>query len=250
VNDRMERRDGAPGDDAESVAVVRDLSGADVEDIAAAFAGIWQQALLTAVLRSGRLLLERVYGGDEELFHRPGPKDSSLPRVSDALAERGLSVSAAQLRRTVHRALLLEQLGTVADVRSFRHIRPSHLDEVASLPRGRRVELLLRSERQRLSVAQLRRLCSMDRAPTLSGGTAGSARELPCPRPTHVRARRLEAALDDVRRHESRLERVLGELARVGVLDRATRIEILGVALRLKRQIESLESKLARVLRQ
>ncbi len=232
-----------------------ELSDTDVDAIAAEFQEIWHEAILTAVNRSGRLLLDRVYGGSVEAFRRRGRKQASLPRVARALGARGFRVNVAQLRRTVHRHLVLQELGEATDVASLVHLRPSHLDEVLALPSGERIALLLAGEANELTVGEVRALRT-------GNGTVATDRTEPIertvsrPKSDRRRSRsaaspniELKAAVSVIEEHEARFETVLQQLASQSVVDRSDRIAVLGVTLRLKRLLEQLDECLAVALR-
>ena len=112
----------------------------------------------------GRLILEKLYGGDPELMIRRGPKDSSLRKLAEHPA---LPMSATTLHYSLGVYLLLLRR---PDVHLSEHLTPTHLRVVLPLPSPDQDELLARAETEGLTVAELTVQVRQVRENTSRGG--------------------------------------------------------------------------------
>jgi hypothetical protein len=98
----------------------------------------------------GRLIIERLFGGDLERWRARGRKDVSFRKLEK---HPDLPFHASTLSRAVS-VYMLEQRRN--DLTSFRHVTPSHLQEIAMLGDGEQDRLLEKVESEKWSMRRLR----------------------------------------------------------------------------------------------
>lgn len=251
----MESRGAAAQRSMASLGGLADISQDDAMAIAQAYGDLWRKAALGAIHRSGMLLLERVYGGAEDAFHRRGPKGTALPQIAAALQSMGFNVSAAKLRRVVRQALVLDQLRLRKNLQELRHLSASHVEEACALPLEGRVEFLLEAERQQLTVMDLRAVRTPGPQQPQGRGdrTAKSPRRLA----SAPEAKAVSDSEDPDGSNspwsetvsapgEAAIERIVTALESRSALTREQRIDALAFSLRIKQLVERLETALQR----
>ncbi len=211
----------------------------EVAATADSFALIWNRSLLSAVDASGRLILDTVFGGDEELVSRRGPKDASLVQLSSELEQRGISLAPGRLRRMVKQHLILRDLREGTPDVELAWLTPSHLDEVAALPAPRRRVLLLDAEAHCDSVAALR-----ERVRSIRPPRRRARRTLPAVA-TEPNGSVVSLRLTEVEACEEALRAAVAQVPLDASGEREPRIRALGVAIRLRELSERIERRLS-----
>lgn len=247
------------GNAAQLAALTREDASASARNLGE----IWRSAVLDATYQCGMLLLERVYGGSEDAFHRTGPKGTSLPQVAEALQEMGFSATARKLQRMIRHAIVLKPLRLACDLKGLRHLTAGHVDEACSLPADARVDFLIEAESRRLTVIEARAARSAS-SPSASrnghggaGGTGAAQVGRRTPR-SAPRQRTVEKDSPDSNGHETpwdahgldkaetQIEAAVTALEGRRTLTREERVEAVALSVRLRGMLERLESALAR----
>jgi hypothetical protein len=99
----------------------------------------------------GRLIIERLFGGDLHRWRSRGRKDVSFRKLEKHPA---LPFRASTLSRAVAIYMLSKRRG---DLTAFEHVSTSHLHEIAGLEDGEQDQLLAKVESEKWSMRRLRR---------------------------------------------------------------------------------------------
>lgn len=110
---------------------------------------VYRMAAIDAALQVGKLVMDRIFDGDGELWRSHGAKDVSLRKLA---ARPDLPMSPAVLYRSVAMYDLSLRFG---GLRKLKHLGPSHLRAVLGLESGRQVALLRRADDERWTVERL-----------------------------------------------------------------------------------------------
>lgn len=119
----------------------------------------------------GRLIVERLYGGDLARWRSRGPKDSSFQKLAEKSEEGTLILSASALYRCVALVELEARLG----ISTWKYLSLSHVRLVFGLPEGDQEKLLLQGEDRRWTVEQMEHQAEKLRA--LRKGARGRRRQ-------------------------------------------------------------------------
>ena len=104
---------------------------------------------LSLVVSVGRLIVEKLYGGDTAEIHRRGRKDATLTRLAE---QPGLPFSLSQLSRAVG---VYESVAQLGPVESWRNLTMTHVRTVLPLPAPQRQALLQKAEAKAWPVTKL-----------------------------------------------------------------------------------------------
>jgi hypothetical protein len=99
----------------------------------------------------GRLIIERLFGGDLHRWRSRGRKDVSFRKLEK---HPSLPFRASTLSRAVAIYMLSKRRG---DLTAFEHVSTSHLHEIAGLNEGEQDQLLAKVESEKWSMRRLRR---------------------------------------------------------------------------------------------
>lgn len=141
-----------------------DVSDEVVADVAQGIREMHRQHGMRFVVEVGRLVVERLYGGDAALAHRRGPKASPLARLAE---QPELPLSLSQLSRAV---AIYEAVAHLGDVATWQHLSMSHVRAVLPLPASDRPDLLRTAEERGWSVKQLEASVRRRRPERRAGG--------------------------------------------------------------------------------
>lgn len=128
-----------------------------IDQVVAEINSLYHNQTLTFHLGVGRVIVERLYGGDREAWRSRGTKDTSFRK----LAEREDfidGVSAAVLRRATaiyDMCAQLELLDPETGESTWIHLGTSHLRAVLGLPDSEQKRLLTRAEDKKWTVEKL-----------------------------------------------------------------------------------------------
>jgi hypothetical protein len=142
----------------------------EIDDVVEELRRLCHTTGLRLAIRVGRLVVERLYGGDAGLWRARGPKDVSLRKLQ---THPRLPFHASTLSKSVSIYVLSNRR---ADLVEARHLCPSHLHEVLALPRDLQDQLIDDAERERWSVARLRSEVRLVRAHSSARGRPGRPR--------------------------------------------------------------------------
>ncbi len=122
----------------------------DLEGLVVELRRLYVGAGVELAVNMGRLIVERLFGGNVELWKSRGRKDVSFRKLEK---HPDLPFRASTLSRAVAIYMLSKRRG---DLLAFRHVRPSHLHEIARLNEADQDRLLGRAEAERWSTRKLR----------------------------------------------------------------------------------------------
>jgi hypothetical protein len=122
----------------------------DVEGLVTELRRIYVGAGVELAVNMGRLIIERLFCGDLERWRSRGRKDVSFRKLEK---HPDLPFRASTLSRAVAIYMLSKRRG---DLSGFRHVRPSHLHEIARLTEEDQDKLLAIAEKERWSMRRLR----------------------------------------------------------------------------------------------
>lgn len=172
----------------------------------------------------GRLVLDRFFDGRLEQLRHRGPKDASLRKLA---RHPDLSLSASALYQAVGIFELLERHG---GVHTCKHLGPSHLRPLIGLDEQTQARLLLRAERQRWTVEQVKRAAARAGRPRHKGGRP--------PLPTFVKT------IHSLRRYVDRPEIYFAGANRAAELDDEERAELQRVVRAIRSRCDELDARL------
>jgi hypothetical protein len=122
----------------------------DVEGLVTELRRLYVGAGVELAVNMGRLIIERLFCGDLERWRSRGRKDISFRKLEK---HPDLPFRASTLSRAVAIYMLSKRRGDLMD---FRHVRPSHLHEIARLTEEDQDNLLAKAEAERWSMRKLR----------------------------------------------------------------------------------------------
>lgn len=163
-------------------------------------ARLHRSATLEYAIASGRVIVERFFGGDLAAWRERGPADASLRKLAALLDDdRTPGLTPAGLYRAVEFYDLEQRVG----ISGRRQLTATHVRAVIGLPPGRQESLLGRAEAHDWTAERLEREAAKHRKPT---------------RPGRPRNPAFVNALNQMRRLAVSDE-AFGDLASVGALD-------------------------------
>jgi hypothetical protein len=148
----------------------------DVDELVRELRQLYCTNALDLTLRIGKLVVERLYGGNRNLWRRGGKQHASYRRLEQ---HPDLPLSACALSRAVGIYLLSEREPSLFDATT---LSSGHFQEVLSLPQRAQREILHRANREQWSVRRVREEASLWK---LSGASRGRPRLPSCVRCLH-----------------------------------------------------------------
>jgi hypothetical protein len=122
----------------------------DVDALVVELRQLYVGAGIGLAVEMGRVIIERLFGGDVARWKYRGRKDISFRKLEK---HPSLPFHASTLSRSVAIYMLSRRR---ADLTGFRHIGPSHLYEIAALPEADQDRLLAWTEAEKWSTRKLR----------------------------------------------------------------------------------------------
>lgn len=147
-----------------AAAMAPDVSDAVIAEVAQTIRDLERAHKVSLVVTVGRLIVERLYGGNAAAVHARGPKASPLSRLA---AQEDLPFSLPQLSRAVG---IYESVAKLGPVDSWRHLTMTHVRTVLPLPAPERQTLLEKAEAKGWSVKQLEAQAKKTRKDKSTGG--------------------------------------------------------------------------------
>lgn len=146
---------------------------------------------LSLVVSVGRLIVEKLYGGDTAEIHRRGRKDAALSRLAN---QPNLPFSLSQLSRAVG---VYESVAQLGPVDSWRHLTMTHVRTVLPLPAPERQALLQKAEAKAWPVTKLEAEAKKARDKAkVAKGAGGRPPDSPTTRAVKVLTRTMEQQAD------------------------------------------------------
>jgi hypothetical protein len=233
------------GRSSTSVEVVQVLDGspaeADLEEIVAQIRALKRDATFLFVSALGRLIIDRFYGGDLNIWRREGAKNLGLRRLAQRLStEAGLGLDASALSRAVG---IYGLVSGIAGVATSQHLKVGHFVAVLALEPADAERLLLTAEAERWPVRTLR-----EEAAKRVATHTDPIRKRPGRKPTPAFAR----GIRQFRTLLDRRDELLDSVARIDEVAPAEAAEMLdtltelsGVVQRLQRALQARTASLA-----
>jgi hypothetical protein len=126
-------------------------AGSKVELVVRELQELARQGALDLAFRIGKLIVDRFYGGDINLWRRRGRKSISL-RALTRYPELPFSAAAIYRALAIHE--LVERVGSVS---AWKHLGPGHFRAVLALPESEQIRYLTFAEERAWTVGQLER---------------------------------------------------------------------------------------------
>jgi hypothetical protein len=168
-----------------SIQIVDPFHGSSIDELVGELRVLCSKTGIQLAVEVGRLVLDRLYGGDQKLWHARGTKDVSLRKLQEHPL---LPFRASTIAKSV---AIFELYKRRNDLLQMRHLGPSHLHEVLGLRLENQDRLIEAAESGEWSVVRLRSEVQM-----VQNGRATSAGRRRLPR--FVRSlRRLAGDLED-----------------------------------------------------
>lgn len=146
---------------------------------------------LNLVVSVGRLIVEKLYGGDTAEIHRRGRKDATLTRLAE---QTDLPFSLSQLSRAVG---VYESVAQLGPVESWRNLTMTHVRTVLPLPAPDRQALLQKAEAKAWPVTKLEAEAKKARAKAkVAKGAGGRPPDSPTTRAVKTLTRTMEQQAD------------------------------------------------------
>jgi hypothetical protein len=127
------------------------LAESALEDLVETLNSYQKEAGFSFARQVGRLIVERLYGGDLARWRSRGPKDSSFQKLAEKSEEGRLVLSASALYRCVALVELEARLG----ISNWKYLSLSHVRLVFGLPEGDQEKLLIQAEDRQWTIAQM-----------------------------------------------------------------------------------------------
>ena len=158
-----------------------------IADVAESIRQMHRAHGLSLVVSVGRLIVEKLYGGDTAEIHRRGRKDATLTKLAE---QPDLPFSLSQLSRAVG---VYESVAQLGPVESWRNLTMTHVRTVLPLPAPERQALLQKAEAKAWPVTKLAAEAkkARDRAKVVKG-TGGRPPDSPTARAVKTLTRTME----------------------------------------------------------
>ncbi|HNH48407.1 MAG TPA: hypothetical protein PKY30_15310 [Myxococcota bacterium] len=147
------------------------LAESALQDLVDTLNSYQKEAGFSFARQVGRLIVDRLYGGDLAAWRSRGPKDSSFQKLAEKSEEGRLVLSASALYRCVALVELEARLG----ISTWKYLSLSHVRLVFGLPEGDQEKLLIQAEDRQWTVAQMEQ--QAEKLRTLRKGARGRPRQ-------------------------------------------------------------------------
>lgn len=140
-----------------------------LEEVIEQLRDVKRQATFMYALAVGKVVVEQLYGGSVDEWGKRRSEDTSFRRLANRLREEEeLKLDAAALSRAVGVYELYHRVSQ--DVVTSQHLKANHYIAVLGLEVKTAEQLLRRADKQRWSVAQLRKEAAKKREKVSNGG--------------------------------------------------------------------------------
>ena len=206
-----------------------ELTDAEIDATADEVRRVGREGMLSTAVAIGRVIVERLYGGDLEAWRSGAAKASSLRRLAERLQDGD---AAARSVSALHRACGLYAAEVEHGVSALEHLTASHVYAVLGLPVEVQRELLVAANEERLTTRDLE---ARARAARPAASNGGGRPRLP----------RFVKTIRGFRHVLSEPDALFGDLEQVGSLGDAEVVELRAVVSELRARCEEVEARLA-----
>jgi hypothetical protein len=208
--------------------VLAELSDAELDTVAVEVRRAARDGVLATALAVGRVLIERLFGGDVDAWRLRGARTTSLRRLAERLQQDDPTAPSSS---ALHRACGLYAAEVQLGVSALEHVTASHVYAVLGLPAEVQRDLLVAANDERLTTRALEERARAARPAHPSG--IGRPR-LP----------RFVKTIRGFRRVLSEPDALFGDLERVASLPDADVVELRAVVAELRSRCEQIEERL------